>query len=170
MPRAGPDDSGPWSEVIAMPGAAENGLGRFPPAANIGCRSPNVRHSSPGPSWAELGKPAPSSHRAVPAHLSVGRTPRPSAARFLRGGGLPVVLFLGAALGGTTGLGPALAALIWFAVTSGRNDDRSYTQRLQQWGQRFDAADAELSSRLSSLKTPCKRDRLALCPPLPPPA
>lgn len=63
--------------------------------------------------------------------------PVPSATRFLRGGGVLVVLLLGAALAGATGVGLALAALIWFAVTSGRNNDRLHGQRLQQWGSTF---------------------------------
>jgi hypothetical protein len=63
--------------------------------------------------------------------------PVPSVTRFLQGGGVPVTLLVGMFLGGAPGFYVALAALIWIAIASGRDADRSHARHLQDWASTF---------------------------------
>lgn len=63
--------------------------------------------------------------------------PLPSTTRFLQGGGVPITLIVGGLLGGAVGLAIALAVLVWIAIASGRDDDRSQARRLKQWESTF---------------------------------
>lgn len=63
--------------------------------------------------------------------------PVPSSTRLLRGAGVPLALFAGAAVGGSVGLVLALACLIWFAVSSGEKEALSAQQRMRDWSSTF---------------------------------
>ena len=67
----------------------------------------------------------------------VAAPPVPLTTQFLQGRGVPLVLILGALIGGVPGFCTALAALIGVAIVSGRGDARVHVQRLRQWASTF---------------------------------
>lgn len=67
----------------------------------------------------------------------IASPPVPTVTRFLQGGGVPLLLILGALAGGPTGFLVGLAVLVALAVAFGKQDLHPHDQRLREWSSSF---------------------------------